>query len=126
MQEFLTTRPRVLVVGRTLMDALLRTGDRYDVLTAEDGPSGLEAARSQRPDLLLLNALLPGAGDCDGFSVCRTLKSQPLTRRIPVVLVTEQTSTEDRLRGMEAGADDFLAKPFNRLELLARVQRSTG
>ncbi len=127
MQEFLTSRPRVLVVdtepmGRTLMDAVLRREERYEVLTAEDGPSGLEAARRLHPDLLLVNALLSGGPGGDGISLCRTLKSQPATRRIPVVLVTGPTASEERVRGLEAGVDDFLAKPFNRLELLARVR----
>ena len=130
MHEFLTTRPRVLVVdnepmSRTLMDAVLRKEDRYEVLTACDGPSGLDAARRMRPDLLLLNAVLSGAeaGAGDGFAVCRSLKNGPTTRRIPVVLVTGQaTGQDDRVRGLEAGADDFLFKPFNRIELLARVR----
>jgi putative two-component system response regulator len=126
MQEFLTSRPRVLVVetepmGRTLMDAVLRHEDRYEVLTADDGPSGLEVARRQHPDLLLVGPLSGKEGG-DGISLCRTLKTQPATRRIPVVLVTGPTASEERIRGLQAGADDFLAKPFNRTELLARVR----
>ncbi len=109
-------------MGRTLMDAVLRKEDCYEVLTAEDGPSGLESARRLRPDLLLMSALLSGDPGGDGISVCRALKSQPATRRIPVVLVTGATGSEERVRGLQAGADDFLAKPFNRLELLARVR----
>lgn len=109
-------------MGRTLMDAVLRKEDRYEVLTAGDGPSGLDAARRLRPDLLLLSAMAHGDPGDDGFSICRVLKAQPGTRRIPVVLVTGQTTSDDRARGMEAGADDFLAKPFNRIELLARVR----
>ena len=112
-------------MSRTLMDAVLRKDDRYEVITAGDGPSGLDAARRLRPDLLLLNALLPGGvtGGGDGFSICRALKAESSTRRIPVVLVTGHTATQrDRVRGMEAGADDFLTKPFNRIELLARVR----
>ena len=130
MQAFLTTRPRVLVVdnepmSRTLMDAVLRKDDRYEVFTAGDGPSGLDAARRMRPDLMLLNAVLPtGQGGVgDGFAICRTLKDGAGTRRIPVVLVTGQsTRQDDRVRGLDAGADDFLSKPFNRIELLARVR----
>ncbi|MBV9850386.1 MAG: response regulator [Armatimonadetes bacterium] len=128
MPEFLTTRPCVLVVdnelmSRTLMDAVLRQDDRYEVLTAADGPGALDAVRRKRPDLLLLNAVLPDGPAGDGFAVCRALKSETRTRRIPVVLVTGAAASQgDRTRGLEAGADDFLAKPFNRVELLARVR----
>ena len=84
MNDLLTAKPRVLVVdnepmSRTLIDAVLRTGDRYDVLTASDGVDGLQIARRVRPDLMLLNAVMPGG--TDGFSVCRTLSSA--TRNIP-------------------------------------------
>jgi putative two-component system response regulator len=125
MNDLLTSKPRVLVVdnepmSRTLIDAVLRTSDRYDVLMSANGLDGLDIARRLRPDLMLLNALLPG--ESDGFSVCRMLKAEPRTRRIPVVLVTSQTTTSERVRGIEAGADDFLTKPFNRMELLARVR----
>ena len=124
MQEFLTARPRVLVVdsepmSRTLMDAVLRKEDRYDVLIACDGPAGLDAARRVRPDL---NAVLPGGPASDGFAVCRALTAETRTPRIPVVLVTGQATSDDRVRGLEAGADDFLTKPFSRVELLARVR----
>lgn len=125
MNDILTAKPRVLVVdnepmSRTLMDAVLRTGDRYDVLMANDGWDGLDKARRVRPDLMLLSAVMPG--DANGYEVCRTLKSEQRTRRIPIVLVTSQATTSDRVKGIEAGADDFLTKPFNRVELLARVR----
>jgi len=107
-------------MSRTLIDAVLRTDNRYDVLSACDGRQGLETARQARPDLVMLNALLPG--EQDGYLLCRTLKSEPRTRRIPVILMTAQTTTPQRVQGLEAGADDFVAKPFNRIELLARVR----
>jgi putative two-component system response regulator len=128
VNELLTAKPRILVVdhepmGRTLLDAVLRTDNRYDVLTACDGRQGLESARSARPDLVMLCAHLPPAEDGqDGFAVCRRLKEEARTRRIPIILIMAQTTTPERVQGLEAGADDFVAKPFNRIELLARVR----
>jgi len=107
-------------MSRTLIDAVLRTDDRYEVVCASDGRQGLDAARLARPDLVLLSALMPG--EEEGFAVCRTLKAEARTRRIPVLLVTAQTTTAQRVQGYEAGADDFVSKPFNRVELLARVR----
>ena len=104
----------------TLIDAVLRTDHRYEVLSACDGRQGLETARSARPDLIMLNADL--RGEPDGFAVCRTLKEQARTRRIPIILVMGQTTPQARVEGLEAGADEFVAKPFNRIELLARVR----
>ncbi len=129
MNELLPA-PRILVVdhepmSRTLLDAVLRTDSRYEVLTVCDGRSALESARAARPDLILLSPLLPGhaaTGDEGGLSVCRTLKTEARTRRIPVLLIMSQTTTQERVLGFEAGADDFVVKPFNRIELLARVR----
>jgi len=134
VNELLTAKPRILVVdhepmSRTLLDAVLRTDNRYDVLTACDGRQGLESARSARPDLVMVSAHLPpveagqdGIGGKDGFAVCRHLKEEARTRRIPIILVMAQTTTSERVQGFEAGADDFVCKPFNRIELLARVR----
>jgi len=125
VNELLTAKPRVLVVdpepmSRTLIDAVLRTDNRYDVLAACDGRQGLETARQARPDLVMLNSLMPG--DQNGFSICRMLKDEPRTRRIPIILLMAQATTQERVQGFEAGADDFVVKPFNRIELLARVR----
>ena len=125
VNELLTAKPRILVIdpepmSMTLIDAVLRTDPRYEVLAVCDGRQGLETARSARPDLILLNAGL--RGPMDGFAVCRTLKEEARTRRVPVVLIMAQTTPQARLDGFEAGADDFVAKPFNRIELLARVR----
>jgi putative two-component system response regulator len=91
----------------------------YEVLTASNGEMALELVARDRPDLVLLDVNMPGI---DGFEVCRRLKEAPGTRLIPVVLITALTASEDRIRGIEAGADDFLAKPPVVAELEARVR----
>ncbi len=125
MNELLSAKPRILVVdpepmSRTLLDAVLRTDQRYEVLAECDGRQALETARRVRPDLVILSPLLPG--EVDGLAVCRTLKAEHRTRRIPVLLIMAQTTASERVQGYEAGADDFVVKPFNRIELLARVR----
>lgn len=94
--------------------------EHYRVLEAADGHAALHALEScQAIDLALLDVVMPGM---DGLSICRFIKSDPEMRLIPVVLVTGLSATEDRIRGIEAGADDFLSKPFIKEELLARVR----
>ncbi len=91
----------------------------YHLTTATSGAEALAAVAARPPDLILLDAMMPGL---DGFAVCAQLKSAPATRLIPVVMVTALAATEDRLRGIEVGADDFLSKPVSRLELTTRVR----
>jgi len=114
---------RILVVDDIapnvkLLEARL-TAEYFDVLTATDGPSAIAVAQRETPDLILLDVMMPGM---DGFEVCRRLKADPATRHIPVVMVTALTEMEDRVRGLEAGADDFLSKPVNEIALFARVR----
>ncbi len=125
MNETLSAKPRVLIVdhepmSRTLLDAVLRTDHCYEILTACEGRQALEMARAARPDLVVLSPLLPG--ELSGLAVCRSLREEKRTRRIPILLVMPQTTAQDRVEGYEAGADDFISKPFNRMELLARVR----
>jgi len=114
---------RVLVVddvatNRLLLRAKLSSA-YYDVVVAENGHQALEMARSEQPDMVMLDVMMP---DMDGFEVCARLKSAEETAHIPVVMVTALDTPEERIRGLEAGADDFLSKPFNDLALFARVR----
>ncbi len=101
-----------------LLGRLLRHGG-HTVVTATDGESALAAVERHHPDVILLDVVLPGL---DGFEVCRRVKNTEATRLTPVVLVTGLSSAVDRVRGIEAGADEFLSKPFDVCELEARVQ----
>lgn len=92
---------------------------KYEVRTAEDGLKGLEEIRRDPPDLILLDVMMPGL---NGFDVCMRLKSDPLTSRIPVIFLTAKSALDDRLRGLEVFADDYLTKPWEHLELLFRVR----
>jgi two-component system, OmpR family, phosphate regulon response regulator PhoB len=91
----------------------------YDVLTAARGREGLRLAREQRPDLVLLDLMLP---DLPGTDICRQLKEDSATRRIPVVMVTARNEEIDRVVGFELGADDYITKPFSVRELVLRVR----
>lgn len=91
----------------------------YEVITAVDGPQCLNLVEETSPDVILLDVMMPGL---DGFEVCRRLKRHKEHRHIPVVLLTALYDTDDRVTGIEAGADDFITKPFNRVELLARLK----
>ncbi len=114
---------RVLIVDDIeanvkLLEAKL-TSEYFDILTAYDGATALDIARSQSPDLILLDVMMPGM---DGIEVCRTLRADERTAHIPIVMLTALSEVEDRVRGLEAGADDFLTKPANDLTLFSRVR----
>ncbi len=95
------------------------SAEYYDVLTAQSGFEALEKIKTERIDLVLMDAIMP---EMDGFETCRKLKNNPDTYHIPVIMVTALDSTKDRIRGLEAGADDFITKPFEDFNLLARVR----
>jgi DNA-binding response OmpR family regulator len=113
--------PRILVVEDELAmrigleDCL--GGEGYRVLSAADGESGLHKAIEEKPDLILLDIMLPRL---DGFSVCAELRR--LGDTVPVLMLTAKGQVEDRVRGLDVGADDYLVKPFSADELLARVR----
>ena len=91
----------------------------FEVLKAHDGIAGTETALRERPDLIVIDLMLPGR---DGYAVFRELRRDARTTGIPVIMLTARAQTEDRIQGLEAGADDYLTKPFSPKELLLRVQ----
>jgi len=113
--------PRILIIEdersmRTaLADCLQAEG--YRVLTAADGQSGLQRALEEQPDLILLDIMMPRL---DGFALCAELRR--LGRQVPILMLTAKGQVQDRVRGLDAGADDYLVKPFSTDELLARVR----
>lgn len=104
------------VVRETLRAIVTREG--YRVELASDANEALEKIEHAQPDVVLLDVMMPGL---DGFEVTRRIKSNPVTILIPVILVTALDSRQERMRGIEAGADDFLSKPIDRLQLLTRL-----
>ena len=91
----------------------------FQVLKAHDGISGAELAIHERPDLVILDLMLPGK---DGYGVFKEIRRDSRSRDIPVIMLTARAQTEDRIQGLEAGADDYLTKPFSPKELMLRVQ----
>ncbi len=114
---------RVLVVDDVdanvkLLEARL-TADYFEVITAHSGPEALQICARERADVVLLDVMMPGM---DGFEVCRRLKAEPRSQHIPVIMVTALDQPSDRVKGLEAGADDFLTKPVDDLALITRVK----
>jgi len=115
-------RAKILVVddeefNRELLEAILV--NKYDINMACNGEEALEKVNTELPDLILLDVMMPRM---DGYEVCRRLKERKETKIIPVVMVTALREKEDRIKGLEAGADDFLTKPIDKAEVLARVK----
>ena len=116
-------KERILVVDDVpanvrMLAGMLKTRG-YDVATAASGAEGIEKSLSQKPDLVLLDVMMP---DVSGYDVCKAIRARPETHMLPVVMVTALDQSEERVKGIEAGADDFLSKPVTQPELLARVR----
>jgi len=115
-------KPRILVVDdepniRELIADTLASAD-YDILQAENGSEALALSAREIPDLIILDVMMP---DLDGLEVCRRLRGDALTNHIPIVMLTAKGILDDKLKGIESGADDYITKPFDPLELEARV-----
>lgn len=123
--------PRILVVDddrqiiRLIQSYLERAS--YQVLTAYDGETALHAIRRERPDLVVLDLMLPNR---DGWEITRTVRSDPNLAALPIIMLTARVEDTDKIVGLELGADDYIAKPFNPHEVVARVRavlrRATG
>jgi len=117
-------KPRILVVDDEpeaveLLEFNLKQAG-YAVSAAVDGAAALKKARTQSPDMVVLDVMLP---EMDGFEVCKTLRHEPATSRVPILMLTAKAAEIDRVLGLELGADDYLTKPFSPRELLLRIKK---
>lgn len=123
MECELSPRPKILVVDDQEANVLLVEAtlapQGYEIIQAPDGKCALDLVAIDPPDLILLDVMMPGM---DGYEVCARLKDDERTRLIPVVMLTSLNEMEDKIRGIEVGADDFLSKPFHQAELSARTR----
>ncbi len=113
----------VLIVddAETNIDILLDIlGEEYDVAVAMDGESALEAIEEEQPNLILLDIMMPGM---DGYKVCKRIKDNSATAHIPVVFLTALTGVEEKKKGFEMGAVDYITKPFEASEILSKVKQ---
>lgn len=116
---------RVLVVDDEpaivdLMELYLKTD--YEIIRAYNGKEALEKARSEKPSVIILDVMMP---DMNGYEVCKVLKTSVETQFIPIIMVTALSGKDEKIKGLESGADEFLSKPVNRLELVTRVKSLT-
>ena len=122
MKSFYT--PRILVADDDLIVqqfvSSILVQNRYEVLTASDGRQALDSIYKLKPDLVILDLIMPYR---DGYEVLRLLREKEETRNIPVIILSAKSREEDIIRGLEAGAEDFVIKPFNALELVARARK---
>jgi len=95
----------------------------YDVVGASNGEEALEKTRTESPDVILLDVMMPPP---NGFQVCRILKDDPAYQNIPIIMLTAKTTESDQFWGMESGADGYVTKPYNAEELLAKIRELLG
>jgi two-component system, cell cycle response regulator len=117
------SKPKILIVDDIpenieLVEACLSM-EPYDIVTAHGGKEAIQILKEEKLDMILLDVMMP---EISGYEVCKIIKNNPETQFIPVLMLTALSELEDRIKGIEAGADDFLIKPINRLELTTRVK----
>jgi two-component system phosphate regulon response regulator PhoB len=108
---------------RRLVEVTLRSGN-YEILKAENAEKAIELARSELPDLIIMDVTMPG--DIDGFEATRVLKNDPETKAITIVMLTARGQEADKEKGLEVGANDYFVKPFSPLELIQKVEEMLG
>jgi DNA-binding response OmpR family regulator len=120
-------RKKILLVDDSstvlLMERLILTEDRYEVLTAKNGVEGVARARADRPDLILMDVVMP---QLDGFGALAALRADDATRDIPVIMVTTRSEAEHMENGFARGCNDYVTKPVSSSELLAKVRALLG
>jgi two-component system, cell cycle response regulator len=110
-----------LIACETL--ASLLKSDYYEIFISYSGKDALESAEKIRPDIILLDVMMP---EIDGFEVCQKIRKNPLINNVPIIMVTALDDRESKLRGIEVGADDYISKPYDRLELRLRIKTITS
>ena len=121
------SRKKILIVDDSstvlLMETMILSKGSYDVVSARDGQEGLEKAQAERPDLILMDVIMPRM---DGFEACRRLREAEATRGIPVIMVSTRGEMKSVESGYESGCSDYVTKPINGLELLSKVRSYLG
>lgn len=123
LEELSDTRQKILIVDDELdaLTALKRAleSDNYNVVEATDGLSAIEKVKAENPDVVLLDLMMP---EMDGIEACMHLKSDPKYKHIPIIMLTAKGEIDNKIEGIEMGADDYVTKPFNLHELKARIK----
>lgn len=119
---------KILVVDdqveiRELVEVTLRVED-YEILQAKSGEEAIEIAKSEKPDLIIMDIMMPGG--MDGYEATKTLKSNPDTKDISIVILTAKGQQTDKEKGIEVGANDYFVKPFSPLDLISKVEEVLG
>lgn len=118
-------KKKILIIDDTELTVKMVTdileGDNYKVVSASNGQEGIHKVAEEKPDLVLLDLVMPGM---NGFEVCKILRDDESNNLMPIIIVTAKDNEDDKLRGLELGADDYIVKPFNPRELLSRVRNT--
>ncbi len=117
------TRKKILLVDDSptalMWQRLILEQERYAIVTATDGAEGVEAARAEHPDLVLLDVVMPRM---DGFAACKAIREAPDTRDVPIIMVSTRSEMANVLAGYQSGCNEYVTKPIDRVELLAKVR----